>query len=128
MPNNSNKSTSRKLRRGQTDAEALLWFMLRNRQLVGAKFRRQYPIGPYVADLVSLEHRLVVEADGGQHCEQETRDLVRTHYMNQQGFRVVRFWNNQILQEIENVMEQIHLELQNGPHPPLRGDLSQRER
>ena len=100
---------ARRLRRAGTDAEKLLWQKLRSRRLGGAKFRRQAPIGPYIVDFVSFEHKLVVELDGGQHNAPEGRqhDLKRTAWLEDEGFRVLRFWNNQVLANLEGVLESI---------------------
>ena len=101
---------ARELRRRMTDAELRLWFHLRNRALMGCKFRRQHPIGPYVADFVCIERALVVEADGGQHAGSGL-DLARTAYLHARGYRVLRFWNNDVLVRTETVLEQIHAAL-----------------
>ena len=98
---------ARELRHNQTDAEALLWHRLRNRQLAGLKFRRQRPIGGYIADFACLEIGLVVELDGGQHVEDASYDEQRSQAMAEVGFRTLRFWNHQVLNEIEAVMEKI---------------------
>ena len=111
------KLLARSLRIQQTDAERLLWRHLRSRQLIGFKFRRQQIIGPYIVDLVCFETRLIVELDGGQHTEQQTEDTVRTIFLESQGFRVVRFWNNEVLGNIEGVLESIRLTLTHPPHP-----------
>ena len=79
---------------------------LRARQL-GVKFRRQHPVGPFIVDFCCLERRLVIEVDGGQHTGQAQADEARSEYMESYGFRVLRFWNDQILREIEAVLEQI---------------------
>ena len=96
----------RDLRGHMTDAENCLWRRLRGRQITGCKFRRQHPFMDYVLDFVCLEKRLVVEVDGGQHqdCEQ---DLIRDRRLNDAGFRVLRFWNNQVLAETDAVVESI---------------------
>ena len=104
------------LRRDMTDAECKLWSMLRGRQQAGAKFRRQQPIGPFIVDFVSQEHRLIVEADGSQHCESEA-DARRDAYLRAKGYRVMRFWNSDILENIEAVGEAI-VRAVSGPHPP----------
>ena len=114
------------LRKNGTEAERALWRHLRFRQLSGCKFRRQQPIGGCVADLVCLERRLVIELDGGQHMEQATEDNERDEWLRREGFRVIRFWNNDVMREIDGVMETIQEALgQNGipPHldPPPRG-------
>ena len=92
----------RHLRRNATEAEKVLWRLLRDRSLGGAKFRRQFPIGEYIADFVCLEHRLIVEADGGQH-DSSGNDKDRTAWLESQGFRVMRFWNNDILENPDGV-------------------------
>jgi very-short-patch-repair endonuclease len=97
---------SRNLRSAQTDAEALLWRHLRNRQLGGQKFVRQDPIGPYICDLVCREKRLIVEADGGQHAD-SAADATRDQWLTAHGYRVLRFWNNDILENIDGVLETI---------------------
>lgn len=99
------KERSRKLRRNSTDAEKKLWPHLRNRQLGGAKFRRQVELGPYIVDLVCLEARLIVELDGGQHTVET--DAKRTAFLERQGFRVIRFWNNDVLLNMEGVLIRI---------------------
>ncbi|MEO5574516.1 MAG: endonuclease domain-containing protein [Gammaproteobacteria bacterium] len=117
---------ARTLRSNPTDAEKLLWKHLRLRQLHGYKFRRQFPLGSYIVDFVCLEARLVIEVDGGQHIEQSMQDERRTEWLRQQGFTVLRFWNNQVLQETEAVKVVISeaLCLLLAPHPsppPSRG-------
>ena len=96
---------SRSLRRGQTDAEALLWKNLRSRQLNDAKFRRQVQIGRYVCDFVCHEARLIVELDGGQHTAD--KDAARTQWLEAHGYRVLRFWNNEVLENFDGVRERI---------------------
>ena len=102
---------ARSSRTGQTDAERRLWFALRDRRLAGYKFRRQHPINGYVVDFASTKHRLVVEADGGQHSDSPT-DARRTAILESQGWRVLRFWNNDILRNTEGVVATILRELQ----------------
>jgi len=98
---------ARNLRAIQTEAETRLWMRLRDRQLGGAKFRRQVPVGPYVADFACYSARLIVELDGGQHAANADADARRTEWLESQGFRVVRFWNNDVMANIEGVMERI---------------------
>ena len=100
---------SRGLRQNQPDAEKLLWSRLRNRQLAGSKFRRQHAIGPYVVDFVDLEARLVIELDGGQHNEGVAlkKDTTRTAWLESEGYRVIRFWNNDVFANLEGVLEEI---------------------
>ncbi len=102
---------ARQLRRNQTDAEKRLWQLLRNRQLSGYKFRRQHPIGPYIADFVCLENGVIVELDGGQHMDQQAYDERRSAYLRQHGFCVVRFWNNDVLKNLEGVIHSLTLTL-----------------
>jgi very-short-patch-repair endonuclease len=99
--------TARRLRRDQTDAEALLWSRLRNRQLCGRKFRRQVPILNYIADFISTDARLIVELDGGQHTERKMEDGVRTRELEAAGYVVVRFWNGEVFENLDGVLETI---------------------
>jgi very-short-patch-repair endonuclease len=98
-----------------TDAERKLWSVLRNRQLAGAKFRRQQPIGPFIGDFVCQDNRLIVEADGGQHAE-DMRDARRTAFLESKGYRVLRFCNNDILTNLDGVAQVIASVL-SAPHP-----------
>ncbi|RYF18438.1 MAG: endonuclease domain-containing protein [Comamonadaceae bacterium] len=95
------------LRKSSTDAENLLWYRLRNRQLLDLKFRRQRPVGKYIADFACLEIGLVVELDGGQHAEQTAYDAAREEEMKRLGFQTLRFWDNEVLKETDAVMEKI---------------------
>ncbi len=109
---------ARQLRRDQTDAERKLWSRLRAAQL-GVKFRRQHPVAGYYADLCCVEHRLVVELDGGQHVDQRVRDAQRTQNLQAAGFRVLRFWNDDVLLHTDDVLEAIVRALREKlpPHP-----------
>ncbi len=102
---------ARALRHELSDAERALWKHLRNRSLGGAKFRRQHPIGPFIADFCCVEARLIVEIDGGQHDEQVKQDGRRPAFMTAQGYRVIRFWNNEVLQSLEGVLQRIEAEV-----------------
>lgn len=102
---------ARQLRKNSTDAERRLWRAIRDRQLDGAKFRRQTPLPPYVGDFVCFEHRLVIELDGGQHAEQERQDRRRTVVLAGRGYRVLRFWNNEVMKNLDGVLESIRLTL-----------------
>ena len=97
---------ARQLRRNQTEAERLLWSRLRALRLEGVKFRRQHPIGKYVVDFVTLEGKLIIELDGGQHNESPTReyDEQRVAWLNEEGYQVIRFWDNEVLANIEGVL------------------------
>jgi very-short-patch-repair endonuclease len=106
---------AKRLRRDMTEAERKLWSTLRNSQLDGAKFRRQQPIGPFIADFVCQQARLIIEADGSQHSE-SAGDVRRTTFLESKGYRVLRFWNNDILKTLEGVAESILAALAT-PHP-----------
>ena len=110
----------RKLRNSATDAERHLWQYLRGRQMEGCKFRGQHPFGDYVLDFVCLERKLVIELDGGQHADNVQYDQSRTQRLEQSGFRVTRFWNNEVFDNIEGVAEVIlaHLQDRATPSPP----------
>ena len=105
---------SRRLRRDATDAERRLWQALRSRQVGDAKFRRQRPVGPYIVDFVCLEHRLVVELDGGQHARNGESDRRRDAWLARQGYRMLRFWNNDVLDNTEGVLTRIAEALKDG--------------
>ena len=116
----------RELRRETTDAEKLLWNLLRDRQLEGAKFRRQHPFGPYILDFYCHEAKLAVELDGGQHDEEKQvlHDADRSRFLEREGIRVLRFWNNDVFMNTEGVLECILSALDESLTPTL----SQRER
>ena len=119
------KLRAQSLRKTSTDAENKLWGLLRSRQLDGWKFRRQAPIGNYIVDFVCLDAKVVVEVDGGHHQEQASYDEGRSKWLRCEGYRVLRFWNNQVLKEIESVQESILTELGHGGGPvpsPLMGE------
>lgn len=116
------------LRKNQTDAEKALWQRLRNRGLQDLKFRRQVPVGPYVADFLCESARLIIEVDGGQHAENKEYDQYRDDFLRANGYEVIRFWNNEVLGNLDGVLEAITVKLSQGqkitPHPnPLpRGE------
>ncbi len=110
------RSRARNLRVTGTDAERRLWAHLRDRRLANCKFRRQQLIGRYIVDFVCFEARIVVEADGSQHQDQAAYDSTRTEYLASRGYRVLRFWNNDVLLRTEVVLDVIHQALM-GPHP-----------
>jgi len=109
---------ARKLRHAQTDAERRMWMLLRDRRLSGFKFRRQHPIGAYVVDFCCAEARLIIEIDGGHHASDQNADATRSRVLEVQGYRVLRFWNNEVLGNTAGVLHQI-LEALTAPHPPL---------
>ena len=108
----------RSLRSQQTKAELLLWQQLRNRRLLGMKFRRQHRIGPFFADFASLQARLVVELDGSQHLARARDDAYRTRYLKTCGFRVLRFWDDAVFNRMDEVIDAIAAALISAPHPP----------
>ena len=99
------------LRRLPTAAEQRLWEVLRSRQLGGGKFRRQAPVGPYIVDFICPSAHLVVEIDGGQHAAATEYDAKRARYLKEQGFRVIRFWNNDVLENLDGVLAEIQVAL-----------------
>lgn len=109
---------AKRLRRDMTDAERVLWRELRAHRFAGFKFKRQEPLGDYVVDFICHAAKLIVELDGGQHADREAADVERTRWLESQGFRVLRFWNNEVLANIEGVMQVLEKEL-----PPLSGSL-----
>ena len=100
-------TTARNLRKRLTDTERLLWSQLRAKQIEGFKFRRQAPIGKYIVDFVCYDQRLIVEVDGGQHSENVDEDKIRDKWLREQGYKVLRFWNNEVLKNMEGVLETI---------------------
>ena len=110
---------ARKLRQTSTDPEQILWAHLRNRHLGGYRFVRRYPIGPYFADFVCRESRLVVELDGGQHSD-SNRDVIRDRWINNAGYSVLRYWNNDVTRNLSGVIETLLLVLDGRPSPGLR--------
>jgi len=121
--NSVNVDNARELRTNSTEVEKKLWNILRNRQLEQYKFKRQQPIGSYIVDFVCLDKMLVIELDGGQHADQKIYDELRTKFLEAQGYRVLRFWNNEVIENIEGVYDRIY-EVITTPHPALRATLS----
>jgi len=106
---------ARALRRDMTEVEHRLWFLLRGRRLEGRKFRRQHPVGAFVVDFACVTHRLVVELDGGQHAEARAAyDAWRTAWLEAQGWRVMRFWNDQVYSTPDEVVDTIRKALGGG--------------
>ena len=110
---------AKELRHNETEAEQLIWSWVRSKKLNGVKFRRQQPIGIYIVDFVSFEKKLIIEIDGGQHSFEENKvnDEVRTQWLESQGFRIIRFWNNEVSSNLEGVIAQIKEVLEDHPHP-----------
>jgi very-short-patch-repair endonuclease len=111
---------ARTLRKDATTAENVLWYALRNRQLDGHKFVRQFSIGPYFADFTCREQALVIELDGGQHAAETGADARRTAFLNAEGYSVLRFWNNYVLGNRDGVLASILAVLKGSPSPGLR--------
>ncbi len=116
---------AKSLRQNQTDAEGLLWHYLRNKQLDGYKFRRQQPIGPYIVDFASLPEKLLIELDGGQHAEHEDYDERRDRFLKSKGYRVLRFWNNEVFENCFDVLENIYQALTSTIDSPHEGEPTQ---
>jgi very-short-patch-repair endonuclease len=118
MPNtqrttNKTKHKAVQLRHEPTLAEVKLWRYLRADQLEGFSFRRQHAIGPFITDFCCIKAKLIIEVDGGQHLEQEEYDMQRTAFLESQGYRVLRFWNNDVMKNIEGVVSMIQEALLN---------------
>src|ERR1700761_1636428 len=119
------RKTAKNLRANTTAAEDILWRHLRRLEIKGSHFRRQVPIGPYIADFACLKERIIIEVDGSQHGEDANsrRDEIRTRWLNSEGYRVMRFWNNDVMSKTESVMEAIHAATAVTPPPqPSAGD------
>ena len=118
MPN----ANARNLRRNPTEAEKRLWSALRGLKLPGSHFRRQVPIGRYIADFCCHDLKLIIEVDGGQHNE-SAEDVVRTEWLESQGYTVLRFWNNEVLENLDGVMAKVAAFCATPtPTPPHRGE------
>ena len=118
MPQFSPRPTKRaqQLRNNSTDAERKLWWRLSRRQLRGFKFSRQMPVGPYICDVLCRECKLIVEVDGGQHAENRA-DEIRTGFLESQGYRILRFWNTEVLTNVQGVLTVIAQALTSSPPP-----------
>ena len=116
MPNQL-RENAKALRNNQSEAENRLWYQLRAHRFMGLKFKRQKPVGRYIVDFVCLDHRLVIELDGGQHAEQVPYDRQRDEWLRGQGYTVLRFWNNEVMQNLGGVLEQIKSALSPSPSP-----------
>ena len=105
------KNIARNLRKNSTEAEKILWQRLRNKQLEGFKFRRQQILGRYIVDFVNFERKLVIELDGSQHALEKERDRKRDHWLEAQGFEVLRYWNNEVFENLDGVLETVREKL-----------------
>ncbi|WP_334177484.1 endonuclease domain-containing protein [Pseudoxanthomonas sp.] len=130
MRQGQKRDRARELRRDMTLAERKLWHVLKDRQLDGFRFRRQHPVGPYIADFACLEAHLIVEVDGGQHMDAAS-DRTRDAFLQGEGFHVLRFWNNEVLANLEGVQALILRRLSDTrPHPsppPRAGGMADTE-
>lgn len=108
---------AQKLRNEATEFELLLWQRLKGRRFLGVKFSRQMPVGPYICDFMCRSHKLVIELDGSQHGDRVEYDEARTAFIERQGFRIFRFWNNDLAENIDGVMERIAAALADTPTP-----------
>lgn len=111
--------SAKNLRKNMTDAERKLWMRLRNRGLRGFKFVRQQPVGPFIADFACRQANLIIELDGGQHAENHA-DAHRTKALAEHGYEVLRFWNNDVLNNLDGVLQSIASHLEQAPSPGLR--------
>jgi very-short-patch-repair endonuclease len=128
------RAQAKQLRTRMTDAERRLWYHLRAHRFRGLKIKRQAPIGPYIVDFICFEHKLIVEVDGGQHAESET-DRRRDEWLHKEGYRVMHFWNDDVLKRTENVLGEIsnavqsncatHLPARSARHPLPQGERGQ---
>jgi len=109
-------TNAKNLRKNQTDVEQILWQKLRSKQLLNCKFRRQVPFHPYIVDFVCLDRLLIIELDGSQHMDQQDYDNKRSAFLQAQGYTLLRFWNNEVIDNLEGVLEVIMLALQESSH------------
>ena len=110
------RNISRILRKKSTDAESYLWRYLRNRQIEEFKFRRQQPLGKYIVDFVNFKRKIVIEIDGGQHAIYKEKDKVRDSWLRKEGYEVLRFWDNEVLNNMEGILKVVREKLLT-PHP-----------
>jgi very-short-patch-repair endonuclease len=109
------KGRAQELRKNSTDAENHLWYFLRDRRLNGYKFKRQYVVEPYIIDFICQKKKLIIELDGGQHVEAHNYDENRTVFLKMKGYKVLRFWNDEVFKETESILT----EILNALTPPL---------
>ena len=105
------------LRKNSTEVERFLWSYLRRSQLEGFKFRRQQPLGKYIVDFVNFRKKIVIEVDGGQHAIKRVKDRERDKWLRKEGFEILRFWDNEVLENIEGVLKVVRDKLLLSPHP-----------
>ena len=117
---------AKRLRRNSTDAERVLWLRIRDRRLNGWKFKRQVPVAGYVVDFLCADEHLIIEVDGGQHAVRATADARRTEVLEAAGYLVLRFWNNDVLGNINGVLEEIVATLRPEPPHPIPLPLGER--
>lgn len=110
-------SNAKTLRTNQTEAEWRLWYHLRAQRFMDLKFKRQKPMGRYIVDFVCVERRLIIELDGGQHSEQVAYDQRRDAWLRGQDYTILRFWNNEVMQQLEGVLERIRCSVTLSPSP-----------
>ncbi len=121
------KQRARELQRSQTEAERVFWNHVRGRRLSGFKLRRQHPIVPFVVDFVCLDRRLIIELDGGQHAEDVEEDQKGSVFLESQGYRILRFWNTEVFEKMEGVLQTVLTVLNEAspsprPSPPKSGE------
>lgn len=112
--NRLDAAIGRRLRKDSTDTERALWYQIRNSAMEETKFRRQQPIGSYVVDFVSFQEKIIIELDGGQHAVNVESDQARDLYFQDKGYRVLRFWNNEFLQNMDGALEVIRMTILEG--------------
>lgn len=114
----SSRDFARRLRHELTDTERLLWRELRAHRFQGFKFRRQQPLGDYIVDFICFEQKLIIELDGGQHAEAREYDRQRDAWLQERGYQVLRFWNNEVTGNLEGVLERVLMACGHHPSPP----------
>ena len=108
---------AREMRNAPTDAERLLWYQLSAKKVAGTRFNRQVPVGPFICDFIARNIKLIIEVDGGQHDWNAEADQRRTNFLEAQGYKVIRFWNNDVIERIEGVVQEIERVIADMPSP-----------
>ncbi|KQS05321.1 hypothetical protein ASG11_10825 [Sphingomonas sp. Leaf357] len=111
------RTRARELRANPTEAEIRLWQAISARKVSGVRFNRQVTIGPFICDFVSRSAGLIIEVDGGQHAAATEQDAARTRYLEKEGYRVIRFWNDDVIENLEGVVAEIERVLMTNPSP-----------